>query len=248
MWPCRQNCIRRDRFAQEGCSANCALSAQFTGPNALYWSTLCTNDPQCVQRLRILGDTGKPSTDGYQIPPGSGVRPVMHRDQTARVAAARPLALRSRFELARTWIGFRIGRLFAWDQCERTVGRRRRGARLGSTRFGKPALWTSTRCGDAALEMRWRGEGRRNRIWGAGFLRWHATCLMHPRHAARHDEDLIMRSLLTLIVAPLLVVAVVVCVLLLEPVRWCVVGARPWRRRTVVVRHVSIGPGQPVVS
>jgi hypothetical protein len=30
-----------------------------------------------------------------------------------------------------------------------------------------------------------------------------------------------MRALLTLLVAPFLVVAVVVCVLLLEPVRWC---------------------------
>ena len=40
-----------------------------------------------------------------------------------------------------------------------------------------------------------------------------------------------MRSLLTLLVAPFLVVAVVVCVLLLEPVRWCVVWTWPWRRR-----------------
>ena len=38
-------------------------------------------------------------------------------------------------------------------------------------------------------------------------------------------------ALLTLLVAPFLVVAVVVCVLLLEPVRWCVVQMRPWRRR-----------------
>ena len=50
-----------------------------------------------------------------------------------------------------------------------------------------------------------------------------------------------MRTLLTLLVAALLVVAAVVCVLLLEPVRWCVVGMRPWRRRTDVVRHVAIG-------
>jgi hypothetical protein len=50
-----------------------------------------------------------------------------------------------------------------------------------------------------------------------------------------------MRSLLTLLVAPFLVVAVVVCVLLLEPVRWCVLRAPPWRRRTAVVRHVAIG-------
>ena len=57
-----------------------------------------------------------------------------------------------------------------------------------------------------------------------------------------------MRSLLTLLVAPFLVVAVVVCVLLLEPVRWCVVRTRPWRRRTAVVRRVAMGPGQTVVS
>jgi hypothetical protein len=49
-----------------------------------------------------------------------------------------------------------------------------------------------------------------------------------------------MRSLLTLIVAPFLVVTAVVCVLLLEPVRWCVVRTRTLRRRTAVVRHVTI--------
>ena len=50
-----------------------------------------------------------------------------------------------------------------------------------------------------------------------------------------------MRTLLTLLVAPFLAVAVVLCVLLLEPVRWCVVRMRPWRCRTAVVRHVAIG-------
>jgi hypothetical protein len=57
-----------------------------------------------------------------------------------------------------------------------------------------------------------------------------------------------MRRLLTLLVAPLLVVAVVLCALLLEPVRWCVVRSRPWRRRTAVVRRVVIGSEQPDVS
>jgi hypothetical protein len=57
-----------------------------------------------------------------------------------------------------------------------------------------------------------------------------------------------MRSLLTLLVAPFLIVAVVVCVLLLEPVRWYVVRTRPLRRRTAVVRHVAIGTGQTVLS
>jgi hypothetical protein len=57
-----------------------------------------------------------------------------------------------------------------------------------------------------------------------------------------------MRSLFTLLVALLLVVAAVVCALLLEPLRWCVVRTRPWRRRTAVVRHVAIGTGQTVVS
>jgi len=51
-----------------------------------------------------------------------------------------------------------------------------------------------------------------------------------------------MRSLLTLFVAPFLVVVVVLCVLLLEPVRWCVVRTRPWRRQTAVVRHVGVAP------
>jgi hypothetical protein len=50
-----------------------------------------------------------------------------------------------------------------------------------------------------------------------------------------------MRSLVTLLVAPFVVVAAVACVLLLEPVRWCVVRARPWRCRNAVVRHVAIG-------
>jgi hypothetical protein len=48
-----------------------------------------------------------------------------------------------------------------------------------------------------------------------------------------------MRPLLTILVAPFLVVAVVLCVLLLEPLRWCVVRSRPWRRQTAVVRHVE---------
>jgi hypothetical protein len=51
-----------------------------------------------------------------------------------------------------------------------------------------------------------------------------------------------MRSLLSLVVAPFLVVAAVACVLLLEPVRWCVLRVRPWRRRTAVVRHLAIEP------
>jgi hypothetical protein len=50
-----------------------------------------------------------------------------------------------------------------------------------------------------------------------------------------------MRPLLTLLVAPFLVITAVLCVLLLEPVRWCVVHTRPWRRRTAVVRRVVIG-------
>jgi hypothetical protein len=57
-----------------------------------------------------------------------------------------------------------------------------------------------------------------------------------------------MRSLLTLLVAPFLVVAVVLCALLLEPVRWCVVRTRPRRRRTAIVRRVVIGSEQPIVS
>ena len=61
-------------------------------------------------------------------------------------------------------------------------------------------------------------------------------------------RSLSMRTLLTLLVAPFLVVAVVLCVLLLEPVRWCVVRMRPWQCRTAVVRHVAIGAGQTVVS
>jgi hypothetical protein len=48
---------------------------------------------------------------------------------------------------------------------------------------------------------------------------------------AATTRSLGMRPLLTLLVAPFLVVAAVVRVLLLEPVRWCVVRTRPWRRR-----------------
>jgi hypothetical protein len=73
------------------------------------------------------------------------------------------------------------------------------------------------------------------------WLQWHATCFPHPHHAARHPRSLVMRSLVTLLVAPFVVVAAVACVLLLEPVRWCVVRARPWRCRNAVVRHVAIG-------
>jgi hypothetical protein len=56
----------------------------------------------------------------------------------------------------------------------------------------------------ARLERKWNGEGR---------PRWN-----------RWSEA-------TLLVAPFLVVAAGVCVLLLEPVRWCLMQMRPWRRR-----------------
>jgi hypothetical protein len=99
---------------------------------------------------------------------------------------------------------------------------------------------------ERALERRWKGEGRpRWNRWSEAYSGTRRACSI-PVTPPATTRSLSMRSLLTLLVAPFLVVAVVVCVLLLEPVRWCVV--RTWRRRTAVVRHVAIGTDQTVLS
>ena len=46
-----------------------------------------------------------------------------------------------------------------------------------------------------------------------------------------------MRAVLSLIIAPFLVAAVVLCALALEPIRWCVVHARPLRREVTLPRR-----------
>jgi hypothetical protein len=100
----------------------------------------------------------------------------------------------------------------------------------------------------APLGRGWKVEGRPR--WNRRSETYSGTrraCSI-PVTPPATTRSLSMRSLLTLLVAPFLVVAVVVCVLLLEPVRWCVVRTRPWRRRTAVVRRVAIGPRQTLLS
>jgi hypothetical protein len=46
-----------------------------------------------------------------------------------------------------------------------------------------------------------------------------------------------MRAMLSLLVAVFVAVAVVLCALALEPLRWCVVHARPWRRPRTLLRR-----------
>jgi len=85
------------------------------------------------------------------------------------------------------------------------------------------------------------GDGRVGGRWSDAYNGTRrAGC--NPFTPPATTRSLTMRSLLTLFVAPFLVVVVVLCVLLLEPVRWCVVRTRPWRRQTAVVRHVGVAP------
>lgn len=46
-----------------------------------------------------------------------------------------------------------------------------------------------------------------------------------------------MRTTLSLLVAVLVALAVVLCALALEPLRWCVVQARPWRQPRTLLRR-----------
>jgi len=194
MWPCRQNCIRRDRFAQDVCFAKRALSAHFPATSATIGRHLCTNDLHFVQTLRSLSDAGDIRWAPSKCGPGRELEP-------RRIATTR----RARHGCPPAPIAARIGGIRSFLRLEeRTASGLRKGARFGG-------------------EFRVGSAG--------GRLTVARDVPAASRHAVAATRSLIMRSLLTLLVAPFLVLAVVVCVLLLEPVRWCVVRTRPWRRR-----------------
>lgn len=50
-----------------------------------------------------------------------------------------------------------------------------------------------------------------------------------------------MRNVLNIFVAIAIAILVVACALALEPVRWCVVYARPWWRRPLRLDRVAAG-------